>query len=253
VAAHVAGQGLEVALLDLPSPAPDRSAIARKGLETLRKLKPSPLHLPEHLAAIRAGNFEDDLTLLADADWVFEAVVEDLEVKRQLFARIAPAVKKTAIVTSNTSGLGIAAMTSHLPVELRRRFLGTHFFNPPRYLKLLETIPGPETEDQVLAAMEAFCDRRLGKGVVRGKDTPNFIANRIGSYAFGAALRAMQELDLTIEEVDTSPAPPSAGPGAPPSAPRTSRGWTSRWGWPRTSTTRCRTIKSARSSASPTS
>jgi 3-hydroxyacyl-CoA dehydrogenase len=203
----VAGQGLEVVLLDLPSPAPDRSAIARKGLETLRKLKPSPLHLPEHLAAIRAGNFEDDLTLLADADWVFEAVVEDLEVKRQLFARVAPAVKKTAIVTSNTSGLGIAAMTSHLPVELRRRFLGTHFFNPPRYLKLLETIPGPETEAAVLAAIEAFCAERLGKGVVRCKDTPNFIANRIGSYAFGAALRAMHDLDLTIEEVDTLTGP----------------------------------------------
>src|SRR5258706_2943451 len=163
VAAHVAGQGLEVVLLDIPSPAPDRSAVARNGLETLRKLKPSPLHLPEHLAAIRAGNFEDDLTLLADADWVFEAVVEDLEVKRQLFARIAPAVKKTAIVTSNTSGLGIPAMTSHLPVELRRRFLGTHFFNPRRYLRLLQTIPGPETEAQVLAGIEAFCEERLGK------------------------------------------------------------------------------------------
>jgi len=124
VAAQVAGQGLEVVLLDLPSPAPDRSAIARKGLETLRKLKPSPLHLPEHLAAIRAGNFEDDQGLLADADWVFEAVVEDLEVKRQLFGQISPALKKTAIVTSNTSGLGIAAMTSYLPVERRRRWSG---------------------------------------------------------------------------------------------------------------------------------
>jgi 3-hydroxyacyl-CoA dehydrogenase len=207
VAAHVAGQGLEVVLLDLASPAPDRSAVARKGLEALRKLKPSPLHLPEHLAAIRASNFEDDLALLADADWVFEAVLEDLEVKRQLFSTIAPAVKKTAIVTSNTSGLGIAAMTSHLPVEFRRRFLGTHFFNPPRYLKLLETIPGPETEAQVLDAIEAFCDQRLGKGVVRCKDTPNFIANRVGSYAFGAALKAMHELDLTIEEVDTLTGP----------------------------------------------
>jgi len=207
VAAHVAGQGLEVVLLDIPSPAPDRSAVARNGLETLRKRKPSPLHLLENLAAIRVGNFEDDQSLLADADWVFEAVVEDLEVKRQLFARIAPAVKKTAIVSSNTSGLGIAAMTSQLPVELRRRFLGTHFFNPPRYLKLLETIPGPETEAPVLAAIEAFCDQWLGKGVVRCKDTPNFIANRIGSYAFGAALQAMQELDLTIEEVDTLTGP----------------------------------------------
>jgi 3-hydroxyacyl-CoA dehydrogenase len=138
LAAHAAGQGLEVVLLDLASPAPDRSALARKGLLALKKLKPSPLHLPEHAALIRPGNFEDDWSSLANADWVFEAVVEDLAVKRQLFSRVAAAVRPGTIVTTNTSGLGIAAMTSHLPPEFRRRFLGTHFFNPPRYLKLLE-------------------------------------------------------------------------------------------------------------------
>jgi 3-hydroxyacyl-CoA dehydrogenase len=208
IAAHAAGQGLEVVLLDLPSPAPDRSALARKGIEALKKLKPSPLHLAEHAALIRPGNFEDDWSRLADADWVFEAVVEDVEVKRGLFARVAAVVKPHAIVTTNTSGLGIAAMTSHLPPAFRRRFLGTHFFNPPRYLKLLETIPGPDTDPAVTDAVSAFCDEVLGKGVVRAKDTPNFIANRIGSYAFGQAIRAMQELDLTIEEVDylTGPA-----------------------------------------------
>jgi 3-hydroxyacyl-CoA dehydrogenase len=208
VAAHAAGQGLEVVLLDLPSPAPDRSALARKGIEALRKLRPSPLHLPEHVALVRPGNFEDDGAALAEADWVFEAVVEDVEVKRRLFARVAAAVKPTAMVTTNTSGLGIAAMTSQLPPEFRRRFLGTHFFNPPRYLKLLEMIPGPETDPAVMEAMSAFCDQVLGKGVVQAKDTPNFIANRIGSYAFGQAIRAMQDLELTIEEVDylTGPA-----------------------------------------------
>src|SRR5512144_2113012 len=117
VAAHAAAQGLEVSLLDLPSPGPDKSALARKGIEALKKLKPSPLHLPEHAALIQPGNFEDDWTRLADADWVFEAVVEDLEAKRQLFARVAPAVKPAAIVTTNTSGLGIAAMTSGLPAS----------------------------------------------------------------------------------------------------------------------------------------
>jgi 3-hydroxyacyl-CoA dehydrogenase len=208
LAAHAVGQGLEVVLLDLAAPGPDRSALARKGLAALKKLRPSPLHLPEHAALIRPGNFEDDWRSLADADWVFEAVVEDLEVKRQLFARVAAAVKPAAIVTTNTSGLGIAAMTSHLPPEFRRRFLGTHFFNPPRYLKLLETIPGPDTDPGVVDAISRFCDEVLGKGVVRAKDTPNFIANRVGSYAFGQAIRAMQELDLTIEEVDylTGPA-----------------------------------------------
>jgi 3-hydroxyacyl-CoA dehydrogenase len=208
VAAHAAGQGLEVVLLDLPSPAPDRSAVARRGVEALKKLRPSPLHLPEHAALVRPGNFEDDWSRLGEADWVFEAVVEDLEVKRQLLSRVASAVTPTAIVTTNTSGLGIAAMTSHLPPAFRRRFLGTHFFNPPRYLKLLETIPGPDTDPAIVDAVSAFCDEGLGKGVVRAKDTPNFIANRIGSYAFGQAIRAMQELDLAIEEVDylTGPA-----------------------------------------------
>jgi 3-hydroxyacyl-CoA dehydrogenase len=121
---------------------------------------------------------------------------------------VAAAVKPHAIVTTNTSGLGIAAMTSHLPPAFRRRFLGSHFFNPPRYLKLLELIPGPETDPAVVDAISAFCDEGLGKGVVPAKDTPNFIANRVGSYAFGQAIRAMQELDLTVEEVDylTGPA-----------------------------------------------
>ncbi len=204
VAAHLAGIGLEVALLDMVPPgAADRSLLARKALDVLKKLKPSPLHLPGHLALIRPGNFEDDWGELKNADWVFEAVIEDLEVKRQLFARVAPAVPRTAVVSSNTSGLGIGVMIEHLPADFRRRFLGTHFFNPPRYLKLLEIIPGPDTDPAVLAGMETFCDRVVGKGVVRCKDTPNFIGNRIGSYGLGVVFRVMQDLDLTIEEVDT--------------------------------------------------
>ena len=197
VAAHLAGAGLDVALLDLATPS----------LEPLRKMKPSPLHLPEDLARIRPGSFDQHWQELADADWVFEAVVEDLEIKRKLFARVGAAVKKTAIVTTNTSGLGIAAMSAHLTTDLRRRFLGTHFFNPPRYLKLLELIPGPETDPAVIAEMEAFADRVLGKGVVRAKDTPNFIGNRIGSFGLGIALREMMAAELTIEEVDALTGP----------------------------------------------
>jgi 3-hydroxyacyl-CoA dehydrogenase len=203
VAAHVVAQGLDVALLDLPGTGSDRSAAARRGIESLRRLKPSALHLPEHAALLRPGNFDDDLAREAkDADWIVEAVVEDLEVKRRLLARVAPLAKVTAVMTTNTSGLGIASMGAHLPADLRRRFFGAHFFNPPRYLKLLETVPGPDTDEAVPAAFEAFADRVLGKGVVRCKDTPGFIANRIGSFGFGAALRAMQDLDLTVEEVD---------------------------------------------------
>jgi 3-hydroxyacyl-CoA dehydrogenase len=208
VAAHLAGQGIEVALLDIVPPgASDRSVLARKALAGLRTLKPSPFHLPEHADAIRPGNFEDDWGALATADWVFEAVVEDLEIKRHLLARVAAAVGKAAVVTTNTSGLGITAMSSHLAPELRRRFLGTHFFNPPRYLKLLETIPGEETDAGILAAMEAFCEEVLGKAVVRCKDTPNFIGNRVGMYGMATTLRAMVDLDLTLEEVDALTGP----------------------------------------------
>lgn len=208
VAAHLAGAGIDVVLLDIVAPGDDRSAPAKKGLESLRRLKPSPLHLPAHLARIRPGNFEDDWGQLKDADWVFEAVVEDLEIKRQLFSKVAATAKKSAVVSSNTSGLGIARMSAHLPSPFRQRFLGTHFFNPPRYLKLLEVIPGPETDQALLAALTTFLERVVGKGVVFCKDTPNFIANRIGSYGLGAVLRAMQDLDLTVEEVDllTGPA-----------------------------------------------
>src|SRR6185295_9081416 len=139
VAAHLAGVGLDVALLDLvPKDVPDRSVLAKKALVNLSRLKPSPLHLATDPAQIRPGNFEDDWALLKDADWIFEAVLEDLEVKRSLLARVAQVASPAAIVTSNTSGLGIAAMSSALPEALQRRIFGTHFFNPPRYLKLLE-------------------------------------------------------------------------------------------------------------------
>ena len=209
VAAHLAAQELDVALLDIvPEGAEDKSVLAKKALAGLAKLKPSPLHRQADAATIRPGNFDEHWAELKDADWVFEAVVEDLEIKRQLLSKVAATVKKTAVVTSNTSGLGIGAMAAQLPPDFRRRFLGTHFFNPPRYLKLLETIPGPNTDPEVLADMERFAEEVLGKAVVRCKDTPNFIANRIGSYGFAAAVRAMIDLDLTIEEVDllTGPA-----------------------------------------------
>jgi 3-hydroxyacyl-CoA dehydrogenase len=208
VAAHLAGAGVEIVLLDMvPNGAADRSVLAKRGIDTLRKLKPSPLHLASDLVRIRPGNFEDDWSELKDADWVFEAVIEDLSVKRALLERVASAASKGAIVTTNTSGLGIAAMSSHLPADFRNRFFGTHFFNPPRYLKLLEVIPGPETDAQVLRHLEAFCDSVLGKGIVRCKDTPSFIGNRIGSYGLGVVLQAMMELDFSPEEVDALTGP----------------------------------------------
>jgi len=213
VAAHLAGLGLDVALLDLvPKDSTDRSVLAKRALQNLARLKPSPLHLADDVRLIRPGNFEDDWSELKDADWVFEAVLEDLEVKRGLLARVATAVGPFAIVTSNTSGLGIAAMAEALPEPLQQRLFGTHFFNPPRYLKLLEIIPGPRTDAAVLADFERFAEKTLGKGVVRCKDTPNFIANRVGAYGFGAAMQAMVDLDLTIEDVDALTGPPVGRP-----------------------------------------
>ncbi len=211
VAAHLVAAGIDVTLLDIVPRASgdsdDRSALAKRAVAGLARMKPAPLHLPEHAARIRPGNFEDDWGELGDADWVFEAVVEDLGVKQELLSRVATECPQHAIVTTNTSGLGIAAMSSPLPVERRRRFFGTHFFNPPRYLKLLETIPGPETDLELMVAMEQFLDRVVGKGVVRCKDTPNFIGNRIGIYAMSVTMRTMVDLDMTIEEVDTLTGP----------------------------------------------
>jgi 3-hydroxyacyl-CoA dehydrogenase len=216
VAAHLVAAGIDVVLLDIVPPAlkdgDDRSGLARRAVAGLGKLKPSPLHLPEHAARIKPGNFEDDWKELQDVDWVLEAVIENLEVKRQLLSKVAAAVPAHALVTTNTSGLGIAAMGGHLPVDFRRRFFGTHFFNPPRYLKLLETIPGPETDLERMGAMEEFLDRVVGKGVVRCKDTPNFIGNRIGLYGLGITMRAMVDLDMTIEEVDALTGPLTGRP-----------------------------------------
>ncbi len=212
VAAHLAAAEIDVALLDIvPSGlglSDDRSGLARRAIAGLGKMSPSPLHRAEDSARIRPGNFEDDWSELRDADWVFEAVVEDLEVKRQLLSRVASVVREETIVTSNTSGLGLGAMSGHLPPQLRRRFFGTHFFNPPRYLKLLETIPGPDTDLALMTSVERFLEEVVGKGVVRCKDTPGFIGNRVGVHAMAFALRTMVDLDMTIEEVDllTGPA-----------------------------------------------
>lgn len=208
IAAQAVAGGLDVVLLDLvPSDASDRSALARRGVAGLAKLKPSPLHLSEHAAMIRIGNFEDDWRQLNDADWVLEAVVEDIEVKRTLLARVAEAAGPRTIVSTNTSGLSVRAMSEGLPEPLRQRFLGTHFFNPPRYLKLLEIIPGPETDAAVVDTMTRLADEILGKGIVVCKDTPLFIGNRVGMHAFGVAMKAMVDLDLTIEEADALTGP----------------------------------------------
>jgi 3-hydroxyacyl-CoA dehydrogenase len=202
IAAHLANAGLPIVLLDIAAKTGPRGAIAAQALEALKKSKPAAFFDPAFAARIATGNFEDDLGLLADCDWVIEAVSEDLGIKQALLAKAAPHLKRGAILTTNTSGLPVASLARVLPEELRRRFFGTHFFNPPRYLRLVEIIPAAEADPGAIAAITHFADVLLGKEIVFARDTPNFIANRIGIFILMQAVRLMQEEDLTIEEVD---------------------------------------------------
>ncbi|HWX40535.1 MAG TPA: 3-hydroxyacyl-CoA dehydrogenase NAD-binding domain-containing protein, partial [Blastocatellia bacterium] len=222
IAAHMANAGVKVLLLDmapreltkqeeaagftLQSPQV-RNRIANGGLEAAKKLKPAPFFSSTSAALIRTGNFEDDLQAAGGADWIIEAIVENLEIKRDLLTRLDRIRKAGTIVSSNTSGISIGAMAEGLSDDFRRHFLGTHFFNPPRYMKLLEVIPTSETLPEVTAFIADFCDRRLGKGIVYAKDTPNFIANRIATFSSLNAIKVMTEGGYSVEEVDALTGP----------------------------------------------
>ena len=214
IAAHFANAGLPCLLLDIVPPdlkpgAPpsERNRFARNGLEAAKKSRPAAFFSASFADKISIGNFEDDLARCAEADWIVEVVAENLGIKRNLLSRVAQFRKPGAIVTTNTSGLPVHLIAEGLPDAFQQHWAGTHFFNPPRYLKLVEVIPGPKTAPQVIATLSDFCDRRLGKGVVVAKDTPNFIANRIGTFSVLNALRLMKELDMTVEEVDACTGP----------------------------------------------
>lgn len=207
IAAHLANLNVKTVLLDLPSDGPDRSAVARKSAAALSKMKPPPFFVPEKARLIEIGNFDDDMEKISDCDWVVEAIAEKLEWKRDLWKRTLPHLHPNAVVSSNTSGLPLAQIAEGFPEDFRRRWLGTHFFNPPRYMKLLEIIPGPDTSPEVVERMREFGDRFLGKGVVVAKDRPNFIGNRIGCFVAARAMTLRKELGLTIEEVDALTGP----------------------------------------------
>lgn len=210
IAAHFANAGLPCLLLDIvpkdASPT-DRNKIVAAGLEAAKKSKPAAFFTPALASKISIGNFDDDLARIADADWIIEVVAENLEIKRGLLAKVAQFRKPGAIITTNTSGLPVHLIAEGMPEEFQQHWAGTHFFNPPRYMKLVEVIPGPKTSREVLDTLSDFCDHRLGKGVVIAKDTPNFIANRIGTYSMLNALRLMTHLGMTIEEVDACTGP----------------------------------------------
>ncbi len=175
---------------------------ALQGIQNALKQRPAAFFTDEKAALVEAGNFDDDLDKIAECDWIIEAIVENLDAKRALWRKVDAARKLGTILSTNTSGIPLAKISEGFSPEFRRHFLGTHFFNPPRYLHLMELIPGPDTDPKILADVEEFADRRLGKGVVRTKDTPNFIANRIGSFLGGTVGKAMVEDDFSIEEVD---------------------------------------------------
>lgn len=208
IACHLANAGLEVILLDIPAPgsegknSAERNRLVQEALKNAIGSKPSPLFLPAFAKRIQTGNFEDNLNLISDCDWILEAVVENLEIKQALYEKAEAHRKPGCIISSNTSGIPLNWLAKGRSDDFQRHFLGTHFFNPPRYLPLLEIIPGPVTKPKVLNFMQDFGSRMLGKTAVLCKDTPAFIANRIGVFSMLDTLNLAQKLGLSIPETD---------------------------------------------------
>jgi len=203
IAAHLANAGIPVVLLDIvPEGAADRNAIAAGALEKMKKAKPAPFMSAARAKLVTPGNLEDHLELLADCDWIVEAVIERLDVKQAVYRKVDAVRKPGSIVSSNTSTIPISRLVEGLPEAFARDFLVTHFFNPPRYMRLLEIVAGAATRPDAVALLTGFADVRLGKSVVACKDTPGFIANRIGTYWIEAATKAAIEGGLTVEEAD---------------------------------------------------
>jgi len=203
IAAHCVNAGLKVRLLDLKSDDPHRpDKVAEESIQKLVKMNPPPLALSEWSDRIVTGNFEDHLEWIADADWVCEVIVERMDIKKEMMAKIEKVRRQGTIVSSNTSGLPISLISEDLSDEFKAHFLGTHFFNPPRYMKLLEIIPTVSTDADVVKYMARFCEKILGKGVVLCKDTPNFIANRIGVFSMASMMPWFFEGEFRAEEID---------------------------------------------------
>jgi len=212
IGAHFANAGVPCTLLDVAgggpgAPPQERNQPAQTGLSAALASSPAAFFTPETARLVRVGNFDDNLGWCGDADWILEAVVENLDIKRRLLERVDGLRRPGTLVTTNTSGLSIAGIGQGRSADFLAHWAGTHFFNPPRYLKLVEIIPGPSTRPEVLETVARFADERLGKGVVFAKDTPNFIANRVGTFSIMNVLRLMADLGLTIEDVDAATGP----------------------------------------------
>lgn len=207
IAAQLANAGVPTLLLDLPAEGKDRNAIVRKGLERAARSRPAAFMHPSRLSLVSVGNTEDDLHRVAEADWVVEAVIEKLEAKQALLEKLEGLVGPETVVSSNSSGIPMKLQVKGRSEGFRRRFLGTHFFNPPRYLHLLELIPTAHTDPQVVERMAAFGDLVLGKGIVVAHDVPGFAANRVGLYCVARSVQAMIDLGLTPDVVDVLTGP----------------------------------------------
>ena len=202
IAAHLVNVKVPVVLFDLPAREGPKNGVVTKAVENLKKLKPSPLGVAEDAALIQQANYEEHMGLLGECDLVIEAIAERMDWKLDLYKRIAPHIAKHAIVASNTSGLSITRLSEALPEAIKPRFCGIHFFNPPRYMVLVELIATPTTNPEILDQLETFVTSGLGKGVVRAKDTPNFIANRVGIAGMLATMREVEKFGLTFDVVD---------------------------------------------------
>ncbi|CAN5218671.1 3-hydroxyacyl-CoA dehydrogenase/enoyl-CoA hydratase family protein [soil metagenome] len=205
IAAHLSNAGIKTVLLDIAPPdadAKDKNQLVKSLFEASKKLKPAPFMLAENANLIEVGNFSDDMAKLKDCDLVIEAVVENLEIKHKLFAEVEKHRKAGSVIASNTSGIPIASIAEPFSDDFKKHFVGVHFFNPPRYMKLVEVIPTADTDGEMACKLSGFLDQRLGKGVVPAKDEPNFIANRIGVFSMMATIKEMLEMGLTPTEVD---------------------------------------------------
>ncbi|MFN3885202.1 MAG: 3-hydroxyacyl-CoA dehydrogenase family protein, partial [Rhodocyclaceae bacterium] len=207
IAAHLANAKVPVVLFDLAAKEGDANAFVKKALDGLKKLKPAPLATKSVLPYIDIANYDQHLSRLAECDLVIEAIAERLDWKKDLYAKIAPHLAPSALLASNTSGLSLASLSAVLPEALRARFVGIHFFNPPRYMHLVELIAAPETQAVLLDGLETWLTMRLGKGVVRALDTPNFIANRIGVFSMLAVMHHTEAFGLGFDEVDALTGP----------------------------------------------
>ena len=203
IACHLAGIGVGVLLLDMPTEGADRNKIAREHLNNALKSNPSPIYDKAFASRITVGNFEDDLEKIKNSDWVIEVIIERLDIKVKMFEKVDKLRKEGTLVSSNTSGIPIHLMSKGRSEDFQKHFCGTHFFNPPRYLKLFEIIPGPKTDKSVIDFFTVYVEKFLGKTPVLCKDTPGFIGNRIGVYSMAKVMELAQEIGLTIEETDT--------------------------------------------------